>query len=110
MRALQRGATRRVGRGLQAPSRFAVDRPNGAATQPRLAHQLDINVNSDRCQLRCSAVAEAPPASYGLQVEVAFEEPSSPVPPTYITTNARVIASMFFVVFWLCCMDLSVDV
>jgi hypothetical protein len=51
-----------------------------------------------RRHLACRAVAEldapaTPNASGGLQLEVAFEEPTSRVPVTYINTTARVISS-----------------
>lgn len=39
-------------------------------------------------------VGEAPsPTSGGLQLEVSFEEPTEKIPPTFIRTKARVIAS-----------------
>jgi hypothetical protein len=42
---------------------------------------------------RALAEVDAPPTQAGLQLEVTFEEPTSRVPTTFITTTARVIAS-----------------
>ena len=87
---------------VQEPGRSAAH----AQEACRRAHTRRIaqafNVSSRAGRQVCRAVAEAPPADIGLQLDVTFEEPVSPIPTTYITTTARVVASAVLAVYLQC--------